>query len=511
MGIRAIGEKPSFKRMTDALLRVLPIAGLVALAGYIAGQQAISPNKRVIKFGVLLGLMAFMLRFDLVYSVYLFTILFPFPSGVSIGSTNSIFMTLIPLIWAVRATSTKTAMYVRRTKADFAIVLFLFAYVLSFINVDSTPELINSLKVMWKTVATVLYFYTIVTFVDNEQKIFTLVKIVCAVCGFVMLTAVMELVTPSRDLIPGWIGFERHVGQGELGYRIEGMRVGGALKSQAMLADFSARTMPLMLLLVARTRNLFGKAMWSAVAALAVVALVATANRGAFLSMAIGGAYALYLFRKEISVARMAVLIGAVALLFSVSELVLTKYTPAVSLTQRVMGTRIKGIVPDTRKNTWLPALRKSLDHPFVGHGPHYNIGKGLTYQMWPHNGFIYFFYTVGIFGLLAFLAVVYHVWRYSLNFRLPHVRGSPLADLARVLNASLIITFIQQMRTDHQRDNVYPYMIWLLFGLVAATGIALEALSQKRASETPEGASGGGDGGRGPGSRLRRPDRIIP
>jgi O-antigen ligase len=507
MKIKAIGENPTFKRLTDAMMRVVPISGLVALAAYIAAQQAISPHRRVIKVAVLLGLMSFMLRFDLVYSVYLFTLLFPFPSGVSIGSSNSILMTLIPLIWAVRAASTKSAVYFRRTKADIAILLFLFAYILSFINVETTSELKSSLKVLWKTVATIMYFYTIVTFVNDEKKIFTLVKITCAVCALVMFTGIMELFMPGRALIPGWIGFDYRGGMGELGFRLEGMRVGGALKSQAMLADFAARTLLLLILLSIRTRNPFEKAIWYGATALTIVAIVATANRGAFLSLIVGGIYLLYLFRRQISVARVTVMLGIVAAMFAVSEVVLTKHTVAVSLSERVLGTYFHGVVPESRQNTWKPALRKSMEHPFVGHGPFYDIGKGLTYQMWPHNGLIYFFYTIGIFGVIAFLMIVFHLWKYSLNFKLPHVRGSPLADLCKVLHALIVVTFIQQMRTDHQRDDVYPYMIWLLFGLIATTGIVLEELSRKRAEEAQDEEAGGSGGG-GRNRLLRKPRR---
>ena len=131
---------------------------------------------------------------------------------------------------------------------------------------------------------------------------------------------------------------------------------------------------------------------------------------------------------------------------------------------------------------------------------------------MWPHNAFIFYFYTVGIFGVLAFLGICYHLWKYSLNFKLPHVRGSPLADLSKVLHSMIIVTFIQQMRTDHQRDNVYPFMIWLLFGLIATTGIVLEEISRRRAEAAPKEESGGaGRVGRNRVSRRAPRGRLRP
>jgi hypothetical protein len=426
-----------------------------------------------------------------------------------VGSTNSILMTLIPLIWMVRAASTKSLVYFKRTKVDFAIALFLFTYILSFINVETTDELRNSLRVFWRTAATVMFFYTIVTFVNNEKKIFTLVKISCAVCGFLMFTALLEFFMPGQALIPGWISFEGRSGMGELGYRIEGMRVGGALKSQAMMADFASRTLFLLILLTVKTRNLLEKSVWAVIGVMTLVTIAATANRGAVMSVSVGGIYMLYLFRKQISVVRVVVLLGAITLVLALSEMMLTRYTSAVSLSDRLMGTYFKGVVPDSRQKTWKPALVRGLEHPFVGHGPYYEIGEGLTYKMWPHNGLIFYFYTIGIFGVMAFLAVVYQVWKYSLNYRLPHVRGSPLADLAKVLNGVIVVMAIQQMRTDHQREDVYPYMIWFLFGLIATTGIVLEQLSKQRTAEVPEPDGGGGTGGARPRFRRLRPGRL--
>ncbi|HEU4365712.1 MAG TPA: hypothetical protein VFT13_09655, partial [Candidatus Krumholzibacteria bacterium] len=88
-------------------MRVIPIATMVVVGAFFAAQQAVRPSHRAIKALVLLSLVALMFRFDMVYSVYLFALLFPFPSGISIGSSNSVLMTVIPMIWAVRATSGK--------------------------------------------------------------------------------------------------------------------------------------------------------------------------------------------------------------------------------------------------------------------------------------------------------------------------------------------------------------------------------------------------------------------
>jgi hypothetical protein len=515
MRMSAIGNHTAVRRATDLFMKIVPIGGLIAIASYFAAQQAVSPQHRIVKLAVLLGLMAFMLRFDMVYSVLLFTILYPFPSGISIGSTNSILMTIIPLIWAVRAASTGAKIYFQKTRLDVPIILFLLAYVISFFNVGTTPALLDSLKIMWRTVATVMYFYMIVTFVNDDRKIILMTKVIAIVCGLVMSTAIVELFAPGASIIPGWIGLEHVPGEGLMSYRVKGMRVGGALRSHSMLSDFGTQMFFLIVYHFVRSRNPIGKLLWGAIALLTITAVVATANRGAAVGFAIGGCYSLYLFRKQISLPRMIMIIATVVGLFAAAEAVLTRYTYATSLADRFLGTEFQGIVPDTRVTTWKPALEEAMKHPFIGHGPSYNLGEGLSKRLWPHNGFIFYMCTIGVIGLLTFLAIIYRVVQYSLSFRTKGIQGTPLGDLSRILHVILVVMLFQQNRTDHQRDDMYPFIVWMIFGMVTATALVIQrrygsASEPVGEGPAPFGPAGGGGSGE-PGRRRRTPGRALP
>ena len=191
----------------DWVLRTVPTAVLVFFGAYIAASQTVSPHRRIVKLMVLAGTMAFMFRFDMVYSVYLFILLFPFPSGISVGSTNNVLMTLIPLVWAVRASSAKLP-FLRKTPVDAPIILLLTAYVVSLFNVDASDNLIAHIKVMWRQITAVMCFYMISNFVNNEDKLRRATQLF-AITGFlVMLTGLIELFFPGRTIIPGWIGPE---------------------------------------------------------------------------------------------------------------------------------------------------------------------------------------------------------------------------------------------------------------------------------------------------------------
>ena len=505
MRLSAIGKHPAVRRTTDWVMKIGPITGLVVVLSYVAAQQAVSPQRRMIKLAVLVGLMSLMLRFDMVYSVYLFTLLYPFPSGVSVGSTNSILMTVIPLIWAVRAASTKSRFFLQKTKLDIPIVLFLFAYLLSFFNVETSKELAESLRIMWRTVASIMYFYMIVNFVNDEKKVILLTKVACGICAMVMVTAVIELFFPGAAIIPGWIGLASNAGEGRFGYRVEGLRVGGAFASHSMLSDFGTQMFFLMLFHVVRSRNPIEKTIWAAVILLTVAAVVATANRGAFVAFVVGIGYFLFLFRGRLSVTRLAIIAATIAGLFVATEMVLTRYTYAVSLSDRLTGTKFEGVVPETRTMTWKPALIKSLDHPFIGHGPYYDVGVGLTKQFWPHNGYIFYLYTIGVLGLLAYLAIVFRVWQYSKSYLIPETRGTPLNDISKILRVMLTIFLIAEMRTEHQRDDIGIFIMWMIFGLVTATALVMREKYQ--GAQTGESGLRRTNGRSGPPGRQGGPN----
>ena len=158
------------KRLLDWALKTSPIAGLIAVASYFAAKQAITPHRRVIKIAVLLWLLVLMLRFDMVYSIYLFVLLYPFPSGIALGSTNAILMTIIPVVWLVRASSTKERL-LTKTPVDAAIILFIGAFIISFFNVDTQQLVVKGLKVMWIQVTAIVFFYLTIRFVDTEEKL----------------------------------------------------------------------------------------------------------------------------------------------------------------------------------------------------------------------------------------------------------------------------------------------------------------------------------------------------
>ncbi|MFQ5511636.1 MAG: O-antigen ligase family protein [Candidatus Krumholzibacteriia bacterium] len=473
-------------RMGDLFWGLVPVAATVALASVVLASQVVSPHHRIIKAGVMLVALIIMLRFEMLYSLYFFVFLFPFPSGMLVTSTNILLMTLLTLLWAVRANSAGMRLFAR-TEIDKLVILFTVAYLLSFLNVEQNSDLIEGVKIVWRQLTAFAFFYLIVNFVTDEKKLNGIIRVVSASAGFLVLTALIEIGAPGVTLIPGWIKTGQRLGQGELGYRLESLRVGGAVASHGLLSDYCTISIFFMAFLFFRARNPIEKLIWALTTMGTFVVLLATANRGAFFGLVIGFVYFLYVFRSRFNLVRYVIVISAMLSFFLGAQLLLDKYTLAASVTQRMLGTQFEGLVPDSRVGVWEVPLRRSLEHIFVGHGPYFGITPGLERMFWPHNAYIYYLFTLGLLGLASFLMIVYRVAKTSFLHGHPAARGTFAGSVMGILHVQLLIFLFEQLRTDHQRntDFVYIYIVWMLFGLIVATGKLIRARANALASET--------------------------
>lgn len=476
----------ALRRVSDLLWRFVPITVLVIFISFGLAREVVTPHPRMIKLFVAMVLLMMMLRFEMLYSLYIFIIIYTFPSEISIGSTNQVFATLILLIWFVRAHSEKLKFF-NGTDIDKFIVVFLGVYILSLFNVEEFSTVAKSLMFIWTYVAAVMIFYLIVRLADNERKLVRLSQVLAIGATLVFFTGLIEMFFPGTTIIPGWIEL-KGLGMSTLArYRGVGGRVGGAI-GEGILSDFAATMILLITYFFIRSKNPLPKVLWGSFSLLAFFNLVATANRGAFFSLSLAVIYFFYLYRKRISIFK---IVGIAAMFIGIlfmAEFLLAKYTLVASLTGRITGTEFKGGVPDTRVGVWEPALRKSFDHIVIGHGPVFEHGVGDTPEFWPHNGYIFYLYTIGAVGLFAFLAIAYKIMKMTLLFKEKVVWGTPLGSLMSIFHLQICIFLILQLRTDHQRDDMYPFMIWIIFGLItAAANIIRKKMSDEQERDREE------------------------
>ena len=52
-------------------------------------------------------------------------------------------------------------------------------------------------------------------------------------------------------------------------------------------------------------------------------------------------------------------------------------------------------------------------------------------------------------------------------------------------------VLLLEQLRTDHQRDDIYPYIVWMCFGvIVTGAAIARRKLAQAAVQSPPAGTA---------------------
>ena len=473
-------------RTVDLALKIVPVATLVAVGAMFAAEQALRPNQRAIKTALMLGMMAFMFRFDMVYSIYVFSFLYLFPSGISIASSNIVLMTIIPMIWAVRAASTRTRIF-RANVLDKPHVLFIMAYFLSLMNVETHRNLVMGGQVIWQQITVILFFLLIVTLVDDVKKLFRVVKVACTAYALAFSTALVQLVAPNATIIPGWIGMSHKLKEGgAYSARVTKMRISGALGNDANLADFGAQVICLLGFFAWRAKNPAEKVFWFTAMTVTLVAVLSTGNRGGTVGLAIAIGYALFLFRRQLGFQRLVLIVCTGLALVLAANWYLSTYTYATSPIDRLLHTQMVGMVPETRTMTWWPSIQKSMQHPFVGHGPFFEVGAGLTFQFWPHNAYLYYLQTIGLLGLGAFMWILTRVWKMSLGFRAQGRKRDDLGDLLALFHVTLVTFSIQQLRSDLQNSDYYPYHLWFFFGVTTVAYRLVRMRADAGAAQVP-------------------------
>jgi hypothetical protein len=324
-----------------------------------------------------------------------------------------------------------------------------------------------------------------VTLVDDETKLVRVLKVACFAYALVFSTALVQLVAPNATIIPGWIGMAHKLKEGGVyNARVTKMRISGALGNDANLADFGAQVICLLGFFSWRAKNPAEKTFWAVAMTVTLVAVLSTGNRGGVVGLAVAMGYGLYQFRRQLGFQRLVIIITGILAIIVGANWYLVNYTYATSPFERLLNTQMVGVVPETRTMTWWPSIQKSMQHPFVGTGPFFEIGKGLTFQFWPHNAYLYYLQTIGLVGLGAFLWIMTRVGKMSLGFRKYGNERDQLGDLLALMHVSLVVFAIQQLRSDHQNSDIYPYHLWFIFGVITVTDRLVRLRMESRARE---------------------------
>jgi hypothetical protein len=226
-------------------------------------------------------------------------------------------------------------------------------------------------------------------------------------------------------------------------------------------------------------QNSWLKAGLIALATVNLLFLVATGNRGGFLTLIGGAGLFVWMFRKELGMKRVVAMVTAGTILLAITSAILVNYSEFGELYTRLGETEIEGGIPDTRQKSWPRAVEYVSEAPFFGHGPRYMMhggSEGATYKGWeyhqyPHNLYLFMLSTVGMLGFVAFfwffLTPMFKCWK-TWRSTAPASYDATFAKTGVII---MTIILIDQIKVEFMRFNLVDYwqFIFALLGVYMA------------------------------------------
>ncbi|HMA76863.1 MAG TPA: O-antigen ligase family protein [Candidatus Krumholzibacteriaceae bacterium] len=474
-------EKEGFLKGNLSKFKTLIITAGV---GLLVGSQIYNPNKRVIEAIVGSILVLMLWNFSALAATWLVIISYPFPFSISWGNSNFIFILIILLTYLVRVSTGHYKIHLDKT-ISLPLLLIIASYILSFINVPFEAEIMkNTFVNIANFLATIVFMLLIFNVVNDEEKLRKTVNIIMITAALVILFTIVEMFFPGKVIIPNWL-YTTH----KTKLVMKGLRMMGPFHSYELHGEFLAINAFLIFFKLVRSRGMAIKILLGMLLIADLLMLFATITRGAFFSFILGIIYLIFLSRKELNITRFVYLVAAIVIVIITLEGFVANYTTSGSLFDRVIGTTFsKGFVPDSRTGLWEAAFERGMKHPIFGQGVGWDFTK-TTFKdiVWPHNLYLFYFNITGLFGLSAFLFLIYRLVRKTFAGLKSSIVTSPFPEaFMKILHIVIIIFLFDQLKIEYLRNNKYTFFIWLIFGLIAATKNVIDKNRREREMPAP-------------------------
>lgn len=458
------------------------IVPLAVLIGWFLATQTTSVNPRYLKLTFGVAFLVAAVKFSLPQTLAGFMVVFTVPTFIFVGDTNTLFIALLAVIWLGKLTLRRAPRPIR-SPIDWAILLYLGIHLLSFVNLDTAEAVRQSAKMMMFLASGCLLFVLLVNNIRTEAHLKLILNALCLTALLVDITGLVEYWFGYK-MIPEWFLYSA-------GQSFVDARVGAVFGSHALLADWSAMMFFLQVMLGMRSRKRSSKIWYYGLATLSVIMIFLTVNRGGAIAWGIGSLYFGFLMRHRIHWARTILIGPAIAAAMIAMQTLGADSMGRFRLVMRLAGTQLERGLPDTRVEVWTDTLHRIPNHLWIGHGPFYtNEGSELGKWAWPHSAYLFYLYTTGVLGLLTWLWILVKLLWLSFPGWKVDFRSAPFALAARgIVHIQLVIFAAAQTRSDHQRGNVYLYVMWILFALAVITTRLYQQSRQKGIAPTPSNA----------------------
>jgi len=292
------------------------------------------------------------------------------------------------------------------------------------------------------------FFYFLISWVKDHATLEGIIRVMAIAC---IVQAVLS-----------FFSYYYYVGiKGEKVYSFSGF-----LRDYELFAEYLAIHVPLLLFVIRNEADARAKKFFIAGLLLVLFVLIATAIRGALISLVVGMAYYFINIRKISNLANALKtaffgIVGLAAALFAVYHLI----PQSARIIERFLITDLSTL--DSRRDVWLQFFNEFPKNPLLGQGMFYDaLSSGL---FWPHSTYFYYLLTLGSFGLANYLFLLFGILRRGFENARINCRIPRQFDCAVALNAALLIFIVDGFKVDYQRYSNYQIIIWMLFALVVA------------------------------------------
>ena len=316
-----------------------------------------------------------------------------------------------------------------------------------------------------------IFFFTFFYGIDSKEDFFVIAKTLALAIGVANIMTLAD--------VAGIV----HLGITIGSEGVEADRVFGVFGHANDTAALIVCLLPLLAAVATSSRG-WAKVFWWAGALSSIAVLLLTVSRGAYVGVAIGYAWALWLCRRYLPTSRVVawVLIGFSALVVSVgvAAVVMPGFTDVLTdrLFEQTMAVSA-ATASSGRTTLWLATLHVMMKHPIT-----FLTGYGwqthqLMFTLVTHNDYLNQLFELGIVGLLAFLTIFYQSVRTALHAAVSadaQVRPYMIAFVFGMLGLAVSIFFVNL-------EKPWDY-VWLYAGFTLRA--ASNAIEKARAPSVP-------------------------
>jgi len=295
----------------------------------------------------------------------------------------------------------------------------------------------------------------------------------------VAIIAMVELWVPS---MAGHLKFLYYAQAKDM--TVEGVRVGSVFGDYEMFAEYIAIFIPILLIRIISEKVFLRQIIWVPLMGMAIMLLLGTATRGAFVSLIAGVIYLVWISRRIMNFQKFLPVLIVAMVGFYVSAIALDQYTSSASLFGRLGKTKLVSGMPDTRARVWTEAWGRIMDKPWLGHGPTYVLGtdEKNVRRHYPHSLFLFMSFIVGIPGAILFYVLILIIFFRSLQAARKYAtEKSQFAYTVVILSSTLVIFMVDEIKICFLRYPQTQHFTWTLFALVISSTRLANQLSEQR------------------------------